>query len=45
MRNRWVVSLADVDAWLDAGQPSRPEPEVARYAPFPRAMSRTVDAA
>lgn len=42
-RGRWMVAKADIDAWLDAGQPVRVEPRGERYSPPPRVMSRTVD--
>jgi hypothetical protein len=43
VRGRWMVARADVDAWLDAGRPDRPEPDGVRYQPPPRTLSRTVD--
>lgn len=45
VRGRWMVARADVDRWLEAGCPARREPEGVPYRPFPRVMSRTVDAA
>jgi hypothetical protein len=41
VRGRWMVAQEDVDAWIDAGRPARPE--TVPYAPFPRKLTRTVD--
>lgn len=41
VRGRWMVTQSDVDAWLDAGRPARPEPEGDPYRPFPEVMSET----
>lgn len=45
VRGRWVIERAAVDGWLDAGRPEKPETDGERYAPVPRVMRRTVDAA
>ncbi len=42
VRRRWIVAKADLDAWIDAGQPARPEPRGPAYRPFPEVMSQTV---
>lgn len=41
VKHRWMVTQADLDAWIDAGQPERTPADGPRYQPFPRVMTRT----
>lgn len=43
-RGRWMISQADLDAWIDAGRPERDASQLERQRDFPRVMSRTAGA-